>query len=240
MNPIQYRFDLLEVPGAENVRDIGGYPGRDGRPVRKGRFIRAGAMHSLTPDGVAQVRRLGISCIVDLRSTMEVRKAADTLAWDAQIGYIHVPMLDHINSTLSTGDISGFPPSMAHVYVDLLENGKRDFLRVFQVFADPGYSTVLYHCTAGKDRTGLSTMLLLGLAGVSDADILDDYSHSEDLLTPFETDLALPSYLFESKPATLRAALDHLDSGYGGIPQYLRSIGVTPTMEETLLEKLLG
>ena len=70
------------MPGAENIRDIGGYPGLDGRPVQKRRFIRAGGLGDLTADGVAAIRGLGVRCIVDLRASFERKKKPDALEKD--------------------------------------------------------------------------------------------------------------------------------------------------------------
>lgn len=232
------RCELLDIPGAENVRDIGGYAGSGGKPLNKRRFIRAGGMHALTPGGVGAVRRLGISCIVDLRSTVEAKHMPDTLRDDEGIRYVHIPMLDYIQSSLADG-LPRFPASMAEMYTGLLDKSKKEFLEVFRVFADPAHKTILFHCTAGKDRTGLTAMLLGGLAGVSRADLVEDYSHSDKLngapIVP-----GLPKYLFESRPETIEAAIDHLDTHYGGIAAYLAHIGVDDAMRAVLLDKLLG
>lgn len=237
MNPQEYRCQILSVPGAENVRDIGGYPGEGGRPVQYRRFIRAGGMGDLTEEGVAAVRALGVNCIVDLRSGFEAKKKADTLMYDDTIDYVHIPMLDYIQSNVAEGKVA-FPESMTEMYIGLLENDKEKFLRVLQTLAGPAYETVLYHCTAGKDRTGLTTMLLLGLAGVSRADIVEDYSHSEHL-TSQKPIPGLPIALFQSRPETMEAALDHLDEKYGGVRPYLAHIGVDEEMKAALLGKLL-
>lgn len=237
-NPEEMRCELLEVPGAENVRDIGGYPGIGGRPVNKRRFIRSGGMHALTQEGVRAVRGLGVGCIVDLRSTIEAKRMPDTLRDDRDIRYVHVPMLDYIQSAIA-GGLPEFPTSMKEMYIGILEKSKAELLQVFRVFADPAYHTVLFHCTAGKDRTGITAMLLDGLAGVSRADLVEDYTHSEKLgggpIIP-----GLPVYLFQSRPETIEAAIDHLDSNYGGISAYLSQIGVDDAMRSMLLEKLLG
>lgn len=232
------RCDVLDVPGASNVRDIGGYPGAGGRPVAKRRFIRSGRVNELTEAGVRAVRELGVQCVVDLRSTFECARMPDTLREDAQIAYIHVPMLDYIQSEVGGEEPPQFPDSMTEMYIGLLEKSGDSFLRVFQAFADPAYRTVLFHCTAGKDRTGLSAMLLLGLAGVSHEDIIEDYSHSDKLDPQKQNHPSIPGYLFESKPETMAAAIDHLVVHYGGIVPYLAHIGVDDAMQRAVLAKL--
>lgn len=239
MKPIRFRCEVLDVPGAQNVRDLGGYLSWDGRPVRKRRFLRAGGLHALTSEGVAAVRALGVDCIVDLRSSFEASRMPDTLREDGEIDYVHLPMLDYIQSAIGDGGSPRFPDSMEEMYVGLLEHSGETFLRLLRVCGDPAYHTVLFHCTAGKDRTGVSAMLLLGLAGVSREDIVEDYSHSERLFPQRPLHPELPGYLFESRPETMEAALDHLDAEYGGVRGYLARIGVDGALEEALLRKLL-
>lgn len=244
MSQASYPFDLLEVEGAKNVRDIGGYTGTGGRAVNKRRFIRAGGMHGLTAAGVQAVRDLGVGCVVDLRSRMEVERMPDTLREDSRIAYRHIPMLDYIQSNISSADnvadfISSFPDSMADMYVGLLENAKGSFLEVFRVFADPAFETVVFHCTAGKDRTGLTAMLLLGLAGVSHEKIVEDYSYSDTFFRARPEEAHLPRYLFESAPATMETAIGHLVGNYGGIVPYLEHIGVEGELKAAVLAKLL-
>lgn len=240
-NPI--RCELLDIPGAENVRDLGGYTGTDGRTVACRRFIRAGGMDALTQEGVAAVRGLGVRCIIDLRSGMERARNPDTLEQDAAIAYRHIPMLDYIQSSLAGEGQAVFPDSMEEMYLGLLENDKQDFLQVFRIFADPACPTVLFHCTAGKDRTGLVAMLLLGLAGVSAADIAEDYSYSERLrqVQPERREEdGLPAYLFDSPAQRMLDIIAYLERQYGGIPAYLTHIGADADMQAAVLEKLFS
>lgn len=105
-------FALLDVPGAQNIRDLGGYAGAGGRPIRPLRFIRGASLAGVGPDGVAALRRYGVALIVDLRSSMELRAAPCPLAGDAGIAFEHVPMLDYINSSAAQGDFTGFSASL--------------------------------------------------------------------------------------------------------------------------------
>lgn len=229
---------LIDVEGACNVRDIGGYIGLDGKVVKMGRFIRAGGLNGLTKAGIKAVRNLGTDCIIDLRSTREVQTMPDTLAQDQEIRYFHIPMLDYIQSSFASGDLTMFPASMSEMYIGLLEHDQDDFLKIFRLFANESYKTTIFHCTAGKDRTGVTAMLLLGLAGVSKADIIQDYAHSERFIVLPSFDVDIPAYVFESKPETMAAAMDYLEGHYGGIGKYLEHIGVDFEMKQSILQKL--
>lgn len=237
------KCELLPMEGAFNVRDLGGYPGAGGRVLRKRRFIRAGSLSNLTEKGKADMLALGIDCIVDLRSTREVTVAPDTLPEGAGIDRFHIPMLDYIQSNIISGDYSTFPTSMPEMYRGLLDGGQDDLLRVFRVFADPRYNTVLFHCTAGKDRTGITAMLLLLLAGVGEEDVVEDYSWSERLIAPLEaaeSDPNIPPYVFSSSPENMQEAVSHLAKCYGSARDYLSKAGLTPEEQARITAKLLG
>lgn len=236
------KCELLPMEGAFNVRDLGGYPGARGRSLRKRRFIRAGSLSGLTEKGKEDMLALGIDCVVDLRSTREVTVAPDVLPEGAGIDRYHVPMLDYIQSNIISGDYSTFPTSMPEMYRGLLDGGRDDLLKVFRVFANPRYNTVLFHCTAGKDRTGITAMLLLLLAGVDEADVVEDYSWSERLIAPLEgaeSDPNIPPYVFSSKPENMQEAIGHLSQCYGSARDYLAKAGLTTEEQEQITAKLL-
>ncbi len=240
MDTTKMQCDLLAVEGARNVRDLGGYTTKDGLILQKRRFIRSGSLWDITPAGIQALSTLGIVCIVDLRSQYEVEIMPDSFCNGQGMGYHHVPMLDHIQSNSAQG-LLVFPNSMIEMYVGLLENDKQKFKRVFEIFAQPHSGTVLFHCTAGKDRTGITAMLLLQLMGVDDQTIIQDYSWSDKLLEPPNLeDTPFPRYVFESRPETMEATLEYVYREYGSAQQYLESIGVNNQQRETIRNKLLA
>ena len=230
----EYRCKILNVEGARNVRDLGGYRGR-GDTLAYGRFLRAGTLANLTDAGAARLLHAGVDCVLDLRSGYERRQNPGRLGEESGVRDLHIPMLDYIQSS-SAQDSLWIPQSLEALYTDTFNNGGADFLRVFEIFAID-YKCTLFHCTAGKDRTGMTAALLLGLAGVSREDIIEDYSYShslnDELIIP-----GFPQFLFYSKPETMRTALDMLDRDYGGILGYLEYIGVTADMKIKICEKL--
>lgn len=242
MNLKKMKCELLAVEGAFNVRDLGGYHGKHGK-LSKRRFMRAGSLSSLTKAGRDSVRDMGVDCIIDLRSKMEVHNAPDALAGDDNIAYIHVSMLDYIQSNLADAAPPPIPASLSEMYIGLLENDKHKFAQIMRLFADERYSRILFHCTAGKDRTGLTAMLLLGLAGVDNEVIAEDYSYSEHLLEALReqnADTGLPGYLFASRRETICTAMSHLEQNYGGIVPYLTHIGVDEAVQSAVLGKIFA
>ena len=234
-------MNLYTVEGASNVRDVGGYPTRRGGVVPTRVFIRAGSLSRLTGKGRKALAALGVDCVVDLRSTFEVRREPDALEGIAA-DYHRVPMLDYIQSNLAENKFSAFPSSMTEMYKGLLDHSQKEFFELFSILALAQYKTVLFHCTAGKDRTGVTAMLLLELAEVPDVDIVEDYTHSERLFAPVNRPLALPpglDYMFQSRPRTMREAIDHLRVEYGGAGEYLRHIGLAPSQLDSLRGKLM-
>jgi len=231
----EFRCKVLKIQGAKNIRDIGGYRGRGG-VLAHGRFIRAGFLSDLTDAGINSLLSEGVDCIVDLRSGFERKERPSRLTGEHGVEDFHVPMMDFIHSSLSAKDYTWLPESLEHLYHHTLHGGGADFLRAFKIFAED-YRCTLFNCTAGKDRTGMTAMLLLGLAGVCEEDIIEDYSYSHELndriILP-----GFPVFLFYSKPQTMRDTIDMLNRDFGGIIGYLEHIGVDAQMREKICAKL--
>ena len=236
------RCNLLEIEGCYNMRDIGGYPTGTGKTTKHLRFVRSGSLYGLTERGKTHMLNLGLRCVVDLRSHREVSSHPDAVIEDSRFSWHHLPMLDHIYSGVAQDMPDSFPPSLEEMYLNLLEESKASFRQLFELFAHPGHQSYIFHCTAGKDRTGIVAALLLSLAGVDEQTIIEDYTHSEKLLSHFiaKVDLGgLPSYVLTSHAQTMQALLCHLKTQYAGGQGYLDQIGVTPAQQAAILKKLL-
>jgi len=232
--------EILDVDGSFNVRDLGGYVSAGGKVVKYRRFIRSGSLFELTEQGKLDLLGWGVRCIIDIRSRREVEEKPSAVMGDPRFVRIHVPMLDYIHSRMAEEMSGPFPASLEEMYIGLLEQGKDGFRQLFELFASPDYESYLFHCTAGKDRTGVTAMLLLTLAGVDDQTIVQDYNHSEKLLRDLFVRQApnIPQYLCFARPETMRIALHYLDSRYGGAQAYLSNIGITQDVRNAVLAKL--
>lgn len=233
----------IKLEGAWNVRELGGYPAGS-RRTRRGVFLRGDNVHGLTERDKAELKRLGLTLEADLRSPMEISKKPSALASEPWLRYVNIPLFDGVQSAISQSDI---PPSLGEMYRSLLDRGQAEFCALFRLFLENDGLT-LFHCTAGKDRTGITAMLLLELCGVEDDVIIRDYAVTQSYLqSQLEARLAelramgltMPDYLFTSKPEDMRETLRYLRAQYGDARSYLASCGLTGEELERLRDKLL-
>lgn len=237
----------LSLEGAHNVRDLGGYETPYG-VTTGGAFLRADALAGLTEPDVAALERYGLSLVIDLRASEEAARSRDPFGEGSahpEVAYEHVPLIDGMNSGLAAGQI---PESLASLYCGLLDDSSASIARVMSLLAATE-GCGLFHCSAGKDRTGVIAMLLLGLAGVSDEDIVADYAATEGYMADaFKAQrrqlealgFKLPGFMFESKPESMRVALAHLHERYGTAREYLAWAGCDEVTLGVLAHKLGG
>ena len=231
----------IELEGCHNFRDLGGYPAADGRQVRWRTLFRSDALHLLTATDVERFRgELGVADVVDLRSSGERRNEAPGLLSDTPLRFHHVPLFD--------GEITTPPPEAAAAdltlgdrYFLMLEFAKEPIARVISVLADSKGAAV-YHCAAGKDRTGVISAILLGLLDVCDEVIVADYAATQENLDSIIDRLmdtegyqeifdALPPDTLHAEPETMLSLLAKVREHYGSMRDYARAIGVS---DETL------
>ena len=231
------RFFALQ--GAYNVRDIGGYKTNDGKETAMGEFLRADDPSGLTQEDITKLKDAGLALVIDLRSKQEAESKPSALKGIEGVVYENISMLDGVNS----GKLEEITPTcMADIYVWLLDNAKDAFAEEMRLFANAD-GMRLFNCTAGKDRTGTTAMLLLNLAGVSDEDILEDYSlsqvYSAENIKKQQAHLQslgmdVPDYMFLSNPVDMKKALDYMREHYGEAEDYLLKAG----LEKETIEKL--
>lgn len=219
---------LVPLAGAVNVRDLGGLDGAHG-PIPLDRFIRAANLAHLTAADRSTLYSHHVVLDIDLRTPDEERAHPDVLANDPAIRYLPISLL---GKQLA---LSNPPPTLGALYRDTLEHHQAEFKQIFEAIADVGPGGVLYHCTVGKDRTGMVSALLLDLAGVPRDEIVHNYAVSAYYLKPMMASadmkalLARPGMaaLMDSPPEAIEAFLDELDTRYGGTAAYLKTIGVS-------------
>ena len=160
--------------GCFNFRDIGGYPTADGRSVRWGRYYRAGRQDRMTETDRASLKKLDIGTQIDLRKPDEIQDQGRGPLPDMGARYRNIPVipeggLDQLSRLVGDTGISG------KRYLGYLEFGPESWIKLFDVLSDASSGPVLIHCTAGKDRTGVSTAFLLSVLGVDRQLIEADY-----------------------------------------------------------------
>jgi protein-tyrosine phosphatase len=171
---------VLRIPGLLNARDLGGYPTLDGAQTRARSLVRADDLAQLTPEGVEALRRYGVETILDLRWPEEAaRYPSPVAAALPRVRYERVSLLTHTEDEwrLRSRDVS-----KELWKCGALEHVRAELREVLAVIAAASPGPLLFHCVAGKDRTGVLAALLLALAEVTPAAIAADYAQSSENL----------------------------------------------------------
>ena len=180
----------VELEGIFNLRDLGGYATADGHTVRAGCLFRSDELHALTPADLDVVRRLGVRVVFDLRNQFERDVRPNPALDDVVVHERQAPPQDTSGMTFEEKLASGIPQAQADdeefgdVYIALLTHLRAELGHIVELASDARDKPLLFHCVAGKDRTGITAAVLLGLLGVDDETILDDYELTTSLWTP--------------------------------------------------------
>ena len=252
---MQYR--RLPLTGLHNARELGGWYTPEGL-TQYGVFLRTEVPSEITEEDAAFLRGYGVTMDIDLRGGQELESMPDKLRDAPWCEYVHLSMFNQevargagLDKGKDAAAKSAAPPkdfSWGALYARMADDHK-DWVR--GVFEALGRSTgiAMFHCTTGKDRTGIVSALLLGLCGVADEDIIADYCVSQVYLgwiydrmkanlPPSSAEQQDP--FFSTSPKNMEMLLSHLHENYGGIPGYLRACGVSDELAARLKNRLLG
>ena len=225
----------IVLEGAHNVRDIGGYKTENGKVTKWKKFIRADGLESLSRSDIDKLLDYGLSIDIDLRSDMEYESWVDVLQHCSEVEYYQVQLLKDLK--MSSGSLGG-------IYVNTADSCQKDFYKVLKIMADNPEKTILFHCSAGKDRTGMTAALLLMLAGAAKEDIITDYTVTTEnlysVLDRFasENDESLKDYL-GSEGEYIEKFINHIEKKYHGAEAYMKKIGLKESEIKTLKESFL-
>jgi protein-tyrosine phosphatase len=227
----------LNLAGASNFRDLGGYPGKDGRTVRWRQIFRSNHLGHLTPSDIDVLRSLGVKSAFDFRGTEE---RAVAMCGISEIAVHSLPIEPTVVAALRARGANGVALCSTDA-LDVMRESYRNYVRqntgTFRVlFAHllGDHAPLVIHCTAGKDRTGFACALILHALGVPDDVIAEDYlltnrfyrrdpSSSGDL--PEDVGRVLGSV----EASFLSAAYDAISAEYGDLDRYFSdALGVGP------------
>jgi len=237
----------IDLEGCFNFRDLGGYPAKGGRRLRWRTVFRSDALHHLTAaDADRVVADLAIGHIVDLRSTAELVAEGRGELTGRSPRFHHLPLFD---GDTSEGRSEAESLTLADRYFLMAEFAKEPIARVVSTLAGSDAPAV-YHCAAGKDRTGVISAILLGLLGVHDDVIVTDYAASHEQLDSIIDRLMqaegyqemfehLPPDTLHAEPETMVSLLARLREKYGDMNGYAREIGVPESAIDRLRARLL-
>ena len=244
----------IELEGPANFRDVGGYETRDGRSVRVGRVYRSDSLSYMTDADVRHcVDELGLHTVIDLRAGHEVDQFSHGPLEATGVRFLHRPVVDETRREHIVRDPDAPAPELmspAAIYLMMLERFADRLTDVVRLIADPSNHPVVFHCAAGKDRTGIVAALVLGVLGVDHATIVDDYvltAANMPLLVErhravaaergVEAEVGDPHFAAEAE--AMRDVLIGLDDRHRGVEGYLLANGLEPEAIATLRTTLL-
>ena len=239
----------LGLSGAPNARDLGGLCTVDGKTVRSGALIRSGELSRLTAEDVKKLSDAGLRTVVDFRTEYERDEKPDVMM--PGVRYVSCPILEQMTGITREQTGNEIPPffraaitagksaedRMSGLYLPLVEGEYSlthyaEFLRHVLHHED---GALLYHCTAGKDRVGVATMLILEALGVERTAILEDYLLTNTYVAPEteetirtarrysdDPDLEFAIWAFDSaRERYLRNAWDSIDRNFGSTLKFM-------------------
>lgn len=264
------RIERLKLKKLSNTRDLGGFPAADGKKIRSGKLIRSGRLYKIPPSTVKALEDMGVSTIVDMRIERE----------RMEYPCVIVPGARHINLPLVCAATTGITSekSMASTMLKESKRIKSEFgtadnymksvyemilftpesqksLKEFLDLVRDEESTILWHCNAGKDRTGISSMLLEHLLGVDEELIIQDYCISQKyfqpamrraqrlglVIAPIPLQFKRILYaLMDAKPEYIISAIETIKERHGSVINYCKeALDVTDEDIKILRDKYL-
>ncbi|RZU64591.1 protein-tyrosine phosphatase [Microterricola gilva] len=223
----------IPVPGTFNFRDVGGYATPDGF-VRSGKLFRSDGLSKLGSAGKAEMTRLGVRTVIDLRDDFEAEVMPDDLA-GLDVEAVRLPVFEGSGASQGVAGVS-----LEALYEKILGQHSDVVVAALREIASTD-NGVLVHCTAGKDRTGIVVALALLVAGVDRSVVLADYARSQTNLDGEWLDgmLALMAahgveatpelrvLMGGSPPEALDGALRFIEDAHGSVTQYLLDSGMS-------------
>lgn len=250
---------LIPMENASNFRDLGGIPTKDGRVVKWGKIYRSGKLNSLSDKDLDYFNTLGINTVIDFRDDIEVEKDRTRFPTNREVKGVRTPIGDRSGNMQAqlkkqvrkadqdTFDSEKFVADVMRQFVDSFAYQYQPFL---DLIAAEENAPLLYHCTAGKDRTGLGTGLVLAILGVDKEVIYGDfmmsnyYRNKQINKTLRKSSLVIKQRvvqpLVEVKESYIKAAFDTIDKKYGSMDNFLeKEYGLDAKKIEAIRNKYL-
>ncbi len=236
------------IPSASNFRDLGGLIGLDGRRVRHGRVYRSDHLAGLTPADLQTLQTLGLTHRIDFRGVAESAALPSDVAGITALPLsIEPTVVQRVHALLGEGSVPTEAQAVAlmcDTYRGFVREGAPVYARFFRHLIEQP-TPLVFHCTAGKDRTGFAAALLLGALGVAHDDIVRDYLltnqyYRRSPMVESRGPAHVMDVLWSVQPAFLDAAMGTIENEFGGLPRYLEGpMGLGTREMEQLRTSLL-
>lgn len=218
------RNRIINLEGVYNVRDLGGFATEDGGTVRKGLLFRSDELSGLTETDLSHLGSLGIKTVVDFRSKAEIARAKNGHARLARTLELNIACGDSRTILLAIDNGDGLQ-AMKNVNRSLVRDNSQIFREFFALITDRENLPLLFHCTAGKDRTGFAAAMFLSALGVPREDIFRDYMLSASGVKKKFSDalLAMPrlASVLAVNTDYLLTAFEEIETSFGSLRNYL-------------------
>lgn len=227
----------LNLKSSHNIRELGGYMRADKKVTKYGQFLRGDMTSFLDTDDTGFLLEYGLKTVIDLRDADEISWAPDAFADMEGVLYKIFPISE------GAPDLTEVNVSLYDLYLYILKESTH-IGNIFNFMAENADGAILFHCSVGKDRTGIIACLLLMLAGIDKSDIIADYEVSYTYAAPLFALLLkeypnMPQHLMMSEPAWIANAMTFLEKEYGSAEKLLLSRGVTQKNIDILRNKLI-
>ena len=241
----QARERRLSFFGAKNFRDLGGYQTINERTIYWGRLYRSDSLHKLTSADLKRLTFLSLDRIIDFRADHEIAQETDRLPTDAEIRVVRIPILDSSTEIWRDSREQFIKDNLrnvdpVHYMIQTNMELATRFTPQMQIFIQEvllaNGRPLLFHCAAGKDRTGFAAAMILRMLGVPQQMVMEDYLLSNQYyLSAHKWDLAFLQLMkgkhfasvvkgfLEVRPAYLAAAFETIDYKYGSFENYVRN-----------------
>lgn len=244
----------IRLDGVFNFRDLGGYPTVDGRTTRWRTLFRADGLDQLTDADLETLRPLDLRTVVDLRTPGEIAERGRFPVEQYPVRFHNLSIIDQTwnnDDLLSKHDLPA-EEFLYLAYMKMGRDGRTRFAAAFEVLAAAETLPAVFHCAAGKDRTGLLAALVLGAIGVDPQVIVDDYALTQAIMPRFIASMTeryperaakmsmVPAGFLVADPAAMARVLKEIERLHGSIRGLVHHIGVpastVATLEDLLLE----
>ncbi|MFV0440245.1 MAG: tyrosine-protein phosphatase [Lachnospirales bacterium] len=234
-------YVILPLESTFNTRDLGGYPCSHNKMMKWGKCLRSDRLSFATEnDKNFLVEKYNLKKIIDLREDFEGNESPCGFKNDSRVEYINIPfdLKNNLISVFTENDNASSEHNfVSSFYIEILKKSQTNVKNVLDEILSVKDGTVLFNCTEGKDRTGIVSMLLLGICGVSKKEIATNYMQSSTNLkynvnNKFKTDNELHKIdkeilmqFKETKPETIEIVYDMIINDYGSFENYYKEIG---------------
>jgi protein-tyrosine phosphatase len=250
----QPRSRHIQFESAPNFRDLGGYRTHDGRTVAWGRLFRSAALHKMNDREMARLKRdIGLRAVIDLRSPRDPEKDPAVIRL-VEIGarYYPIPFSTWPWPAQDEAKANANATNMGEIYLHRVSEkpfGER-LVDALETIAERDNHPLVFHCSAGKDRTGVLAAMVLTAMDIVDDDIVEDYALSAPLMKDIRDRMSrdpetaagvkdLPDFQWEASAESMAVFLSLLRREYGSADGYLKAHGAGNSLVDRLKAALL-